>query len=246
MPKQTLSIALNRDSEEALYRQLITQIRAQIDAGNLPGGARLPASRSARAPAWRQPHQRRQRLRRAARGRLPQRSCAGRGTFVARERGAPESTQPARLAPAANQRAASIRRMMRLARRPGVIDFSGGAPPSEFFPVRYLQDAINHVIERDGADALAYEAPAGYPRCGAPCAIMCAPSASNCRVDDVLITGGAQQAIDLVLQSLMRDGETLVTADPTYLGIIDIAEAAPRPHPRHSHRRRRHPHRRAR
>ena len=47
----------------------------------------------------------------------------------------------------------------------------------------------------------------------------------QCRIDDVLITGGAQQAIDLVLQSLMSPGETLVTADPTYLGVIDIAQA---------------------
>ena len=47
----------------------------------------------------------------------------------------------------------------------------------------------------------------------------------HCRVDDVLITGGAQQAIDLVVQSLLEPGDTLVTADPTYLGIIDIAAA---------------------
>ncbi|MDE2747503.1 MAG: PLP-dependent aminotransferase family protein [Chloroflexota bacterium] len=224
MANPGLNITLQRESEAPLYRQLIEQIRGLIDGGDLPGGARLPASRGLarqlgvsrisvvnayselRAAGYLSAH-------------------AGRGTFVARERSSPDAAHARRPAPTASQRASAIRGMMRLARRPGVIDFSGGAPPGEFFPLRYLQDAINHVFERDGADALAYEVPAGYPPLRSAVRDYVRAIGIDCRVDDVLITGGAQQAIDLVLQSMMRDGETLVTADPTYLGIIDIAEA---------------------
>lgn len=224
MPIATLNITLEREGEEPLYRQLIQQIRAQIDSGDLPAGARLPASRN----LARQLNLSRISVVNAyselrAAGYLS--AQAGRGTFVARDRLDPETAQLRRPAPRTRQRASAIREMMRLARRPGVIDFSGGAPPSEFFPVRYLQDAINQVIERDGAEALAYEAPEGYGPLRAAVRDYVRAIGIHCRVEDVLITGGAQQAIDLALQSLMRAGETLVTADPTYLGIIDIAEA---------------------
>ncbi len=218
------SITLQRDSEEPLYRQLIQQIRSQIERGTLPAGTRLPASRALALQlgisrisvvnAYGE-------LRTA--GYLSAR--AGRGTFVARERHSGESAPPNRPPPATRQRAASIRQMMRLARKPGVIDFSSGSPPSEFFPVRYLQDALNQVIERDGADALSYEVPEGYLPLRTAVRDYVRAIGIQCRVDDVLITGGAQQAIDLVLQSLMSPGETLVTADPTYLGVIDIAQA---------------------
>ena len=224
MPNPSLNITLQRESEEPLYRQLIDQIRAQIDGGDLPGGARLPASRSlARQLGLSRISVVNAYSELRAAGYLS--ATAGRGTFVAREPSAPELAPPQRPALPANQRGASIRQMMRLGRRPGVIDFSGGTPPSEFFPVRYLQDAINHVIERDGAAALSYEAPEGYSPLRAAVRDYVRAIGINCRAENVLITGGAQQAIDLVLQSLMRDGETLVTADPTYLGIIDIAEA---------------------
>ncbi len=224
MPDRELNIALERESEIPLYRQLITQIRAQINGGDLPAGTRLPASRAlatelglSRISVVNAYNELR------AAGYLS--AHAGRGTFVARERDAPEARQQLPPAPATRQRASSIREMMRLARKKSLIDFSGGAPPSDFFPVRYLQDAINQVIERDGADALAYEAPEGYPPLRGAVRDYVRVIGINCRVEDVLITGGAQQAIDLVLQSLMRDGDTLLTADPTYLGIIDIAEA---------------------
>ena len=218
-------VTLDRESEEPIYRQLIRQIRTQIDAELLSAGARLPASRDLARQlgisrisvvnAYTE-------LRSA--GLLS--AHAGRGTFVARER---ESAQPAMTSQPPRQmtsrRASSVREMMRLARKPGIINFGHGAPPKEFFPVRHMQDAINHVIERDGADALTYEVPEGYLPLRVAVRDYVRAIGIECRHDDVLITGGAQQAIDLVLQSLMSDGETLVTASPTYLGIMDIAQA---------------------
>ena len=225
LPIPALNVTIQRDCEEPIYRQLIRQIRSRIDDGSLPHGARLPASRLlARhlgisrisvVNAYAE-------LRSA--GYL--RARAGRGTFVSRENASDaDAAPPLPAAPLRPQRANSVRQMMRLARKPGIIDFSGGSPPTEFFPVRYLQDAINHVIERDGAGALSYELPEGYLPLRVAVRDYVRAIGIDCRADDVLITGGAQQAIDLVLQSLMNPGETLLTADPTYLGIIDIAMA---------------------
>lgn len=219
------NLRLDRESEEPIYRQLIRQIRAHIDRGLLPAGARLPASRDLARQLG---------ISRISvvnaysdlRGSGLLSAQAGRGTFVARE---PEAWQTSRPSEAPRQsayrRGSSIREMMRLARKPGIINFGHGAPPKEFFPVQHMQDAINYVIERDGADALAYEVPEGYLPLRVAVRNYVRAIGIQCRHDDVLITGGAQQAIDLVLQSLMSDGETLVTASPTYLGIMDIAGA---------------------
>ncbi len=224
MSKLPLDITLQRESETPIYRQLIDQIQSQIAGGVLTAGTRLPASRAlarqlgiSRISVVNAYNE----LRSA--GYLN--AHAGRGSFVARVDQATELASTPSSPQASRQRAASIRQMMRLARKPGIIDFSSGSPPSEFFPVRYLQDAINQVIDRDGASALSYEVAEGYLPLRSAVRDYVRAIGIHCRLEDVLITGGAQQAIDLVLQSLMSPGETLLTADPTYLGIIDIAQA---------------------
>ena len=221
-----LTISLDRDSEEPIYRQLIRSIRMQIESGHLPAGTRLPASRDLakrinisrisvvnayaelRAEGYLSAH-------------------AGRGTFVSREGNPLPRSYAPQMPPAAAETRAnpdySMRDMMRLARRSGVINFSHGAPPTEFFPLHQLKDAMNTILERDGASALGYEVPEGY----GPLRIMVRDYVSalgiQCSAENVLITGGAQQGIDLVVQALMSEGDTMVTATPTYIGIIDIA-----------------------
>lgn len=225
MQSASLNISLNRDSEEPIYRQLIRQVQMQVESGVLGAGMRLPASRDLakqlgisrisvvnayaelRSEGYLSAH-------------------AGRGTFVSRDK-APSQMENPHQRPIYQQSntGQSIRDMMRLARKPGVINFSHGSPPKEFFPVRHMQDAINTVIDRDGAEALSYEVPEGYLPLRVAVRDYVRALGIQCRFEDVLITGGAQQAIDLVLQALMSEGETLVTADPTYLGIMDIAQA---------------------
>src|SRR5690606_10765383 len=230
MINTNLNVPLDRDSEEPIYRQLIRHVRAQIESGTLPAGTRLPASRDLaqqlnisrisvvnayaelRAEGYLNAH-------------------AGRGTFVAgeRENGArhngngngnngahniiEQSSVPDR----------SLREMMRLARKPGVINFSHGTPPLEFFPVHHLKDAINTVIERDGSKALAYEVTEGYGPLRASVRDYVSALGIRCSSDHVLITGGTQQALDLVVQAVLSEGDILVTENPTYLGMIDIA-----------------------
>lgn len=222
----SLSIALDRDAEEPIYRQLIRSIKMQIESGTLPAGARLPASRDLaqqlnvsrisvvnayaelRAEGYLSAH-------------------AGRGTFVAKDNNTnpvPEravnnvvnrndSSSPDR----------SIREMMRLARKPGVISFSSASPPAEFLPVSSVRDAINFVLDRDGAKALHYEAAEGYGPLRATVRDYVSALGIQCSSNDVLITGGTQQALDLVIQSLLGEGDILVTENPTYIGMIDIA-----------------------
>jgi DNA-binding transcriptional MocR family regulator len=225
-----LSISLDRDGEEPIYKQLIRHVKAQIDSGNLPPGTRLPASRDLahqlnisrisvvnayaelRAEGFLSAH-------------------AGRGTFIA---GPESASNGGTSTPNGNEANAhtietpttpdrSIREMMRMARKPGIISFAQGAPPSDFFPVAHLREAINAVFDRDGAKALDYEVTEGYPPLRNAVREYVSALGIRCRADQILITGGTQQALDMVVQALLAEGDVLVTENPTYLGMIDIA-----------------------
>ncbi|MAU13415.1 MAG: hypothetical protein CL607_26590 [Anaerolineaceae bacterium] len=222
-----LSVELDRNSEEPIYKQLIRQIKMQIESGNLSAGTRLPASRELakdinvsrisvvnayaelRAEGYLSAH-------------------AGRGTFVSRDGQSVGSVTNGAVAQSSTSRAMhdySIRDMMKLARRSDIINFSHGSPPPEFFPMQHLQSAINTVLERDGASAMLYERPEGYGPLRSGVRDYVSALGIMCSVDNVLITGGAQQAIDLVLQALVSENETIVTSAPTYIGILDVARA---------------------
>lgn len=224
MPSQNININIDRESEEPIYKQLIRQIQMQVESGNLPAGTRLPASRTLakridisrisvvnayaelRAEGFLSAH-------------------AGRGTFVSKDSSAAAQTVASNGVAVDNNNLPdqSLRDLMRLARRPGVINFSHGAPPPEFFPIASLRDAINSVLDRDGARALTYEVAEGYGPLRSSVRDYVSALGIQARAHDILITGGAQQAIDLVIQALVAEGETIVTANPTYIGVIDIA-----------------------
>jgi DNA-binding transcriptional MocR family regulator len=225
----TLAIALDREGEEPIYRQLIRHIRMQIESGTLPAGARLPASRD----LARQLNISRISVVNAyaelrAEGYLS--AHAGRGTFVSKDGSSnptPEKSNGTSASSATIENPQnpdrSLREMMRLARQPGIISFAYGSPPPEFFPVLPLRDALNTVLERDGAKALSYELPEGYGPLRVAVRDYVSALGIQCMTDNVLITGGAQQGIDLVVQALLSEDETVVTSNPTYLGMIDIA-----------------------
>jgi len=225
-------IPLDRESEEPIYRQLIRYVRAQIDSGMLTAGTRLPASRDlARTLSISRISVVNAYAELRAEGYLS--AHAGRGTFVAGEHA--ESDAPVQHLMQSNGNGhhhpldaplmpdRSLREMMRLARKPGVINFSHGVPPPEFFPVHHLKDALNIVLDRDGARALGYEQPEGYAPLRATVRDYVSALGIQCNPDQVLITGGTQQALDLIVQAILGEGDLLLTENPTYLGMLDIA-----------------------
>ncbi len=228
MNQVNLSVPLDRDGEEPIYRQLIRHIRLQVESGNLPAGSRLPASRDlARQLSISRISVVNAYAELRSQGYLS--AHAGRGTFVAGDSGNGGSNNSNgnghhhEETPTTPDR--SIREMMRLGRKPGVISFNNGSLSADFFPVHHLRDAINTVLERDGAKALNYEPAEGFGPLRGAVRDYVSALGIRCTADQVLITGGAQQGIDLVIQALLAEGETVVTENPTYLGIIDSARA---------------------
>ena len=214
----SFSIPINKDAPEPIYRQVIRSIQEQIAQGILRPGERLPASRDladalgisrisvVNAYAELQ-----------STGMLS--AYAGRGTFVT---GPQVTVNDPRLLPsiAANPVGQS---MHRLAQQPGIIAFSGGAPAEEFLPVHAIRQSINAVLDRDGAAAVAYEETEGYPPLRQAVSDYVTSLGIVSQPDQILITGGCQQALDLAIQALLGEGDVLLTTNPTYLGILDIA-----------------------
>lgn len=223
-----LAFTLDKDSAEPLYQQIRRQITRLIEMDMLAPGDRLLPTRDlaeqlgvARISVVAAYEELK------AGGLIT--AAAGRGTFVA-DQDAPtgSASHGAPMIGVARSQNAALRDLLRLAARPGVIDFSQGTPAESFLPVELIRQAINAVLARDGATAVAYESPEGY----LPLREAIAGSlhiqgigAGEALADHILITGGCQQALDLGVQALVNPGDVMLTANPTYAGMLDIAHA---------------------
>lgn len=220
-----MDIPIDRHSEEPIYQQLIRHFQGQIASGRLPAGTRLPPSRDLA-------HE-------LGIGRISVVSAytelqtlglisahPGRGTFVTGIENGRKSATVAASMPARRQLLPqqNIGEMQRLAQRPGVISFSGGAPPEDFLPLETFRRALDAVLERDGVKAITYEDPDGYLPLRISTRDYVTSLGINCKAENIIITGGAQQALDLVVQAMLNPGDTIVTTSPTYIGILDIAQ----------------------
>jgi 2-aminoadipate transaminase len=219
-----LPFEIEKDGQEPIYLQVKRHLARQIYNGLLPPGERLPPTRAladqlgvARISVVNAYEELK------AEGLIE--AQVGRGTFVAERFSADDAPQAAGSLPGAEPAEATLRGLHRLAERPDVINFSQGTPADAFLPVDLIRQAIEHVLERDGAEAVAYESPEGYPPLREAIARSVARLGIRTHADEVLITGGCQQALDLAVQSLLNSGDVLLTSNPTYLGMLDIARA---------------------
>jgi 2-aminoadipate transaminase len=119
----------------------------------------------------------------------------------------------------------AIRELLKLTERPEVISFAGGLPAPEAFPLAAVAAASQRVLEQNGAAALQYGPTEGY----LPLRELLVRHMSRYGIvatpDNVLVTSGAQQALDLVGKLLINAGDRLATEEPTYLGALQAFRA---------------------
>lgn len=114
-----------------------------------------------------------------------------------------------------------IREILKASLDPDVISFAGGLPNREFFPVDKLRHAANTVFEQQGAGCLQYSNSEGLVELRHFIAERYLKQ-QNIRVsaDNILITNGSQQALDLIAKITINDGDQVVIEEPGYLGAI--------------------------
>ena len=113
-----------------------------------------------------------------------------------------------------------IRNFFSLAERPEVISFAGGFPGSDYLPKKEVAQALAEIFAEEGQQALQYTPTEGIYRLRAYLASKMTREGVNCSAEDIIITDGGQQALDLLSRILINPGETVLVEEPAYIGSI--------------------------
>jgi 2-aminoadipate transaminase len=119
----------------------------------------------------------------------------------------------------------AIRELLKLTDRPEMISFAGGLPAPEVFPVSAFQEACQRVLAERGPQALQYSTTEGYP----PLRDMIARHTARYGIvvgpENILLTTGSQQALDLIGKIFINPGDRLLVERPTYVGALQAWNA---------------------
>ncbi|WP_235783437.1 PLP-dependent aminotransferase family protein [Amycolatopsis orientalis] len=120
-----------------------------------------------------------------------------------------------------------VRDLLALTARPGVISFAGGIPAPELFDVDGLRAAFDRALDGESARrALQYSPTEGNPRLRGLLADRLAGRGLPTTVDDLLITTGSQQGLQLLSTALLDPGATVLVEEPVYLSALQCFQLA--------------------
>ena len=117
-------------------------------------------------------------------------------------------------------KSSAIRELLKVSEKPGIISFAGGLPAPEVFPVERFEEACEKVLSEHSALALQYGPTEGCEALRAMIARHMARYGIHAKVDNVLITSGSQQALDLIGKLFINSGDRVLVEAPTYLGAL--------------------------
>ena len=120
-----------------------------------------------------------------------------------------------------NVETSAIRELFKLLGKPGIISFAGGFPDSAMFDVEGIRAASNAALAEEPGAALQYGATEGYnPLREQLAAFMTAKGATDVAADNLIVTTGSQQALDLLGKTLINPGDKVIVEGPTFLATI--------------------------
>jgi 2-aminoadipate transaminase len=118
-----------------------------------------------------------------------------------------------------------IRELLKLTADPDMISFAGGLPAPEIFPVEAFTEACERVLQQAGAQALQYSTTEGYPPLREMIARHTDRFGIHVSADNILMTSGSQQALDLLGKIFINPGDRILVESPTYLGALQAWNA---------------------
>ncbi|RPI22108.1 MAG: aminotransferase class I/II-fold pyridoxal phosphate-dependent enzyme, partial [Chloroflexota bacterium] len=120
------------------------------------------------------------------------------------------------------QRMASsiIRELLKFTEAPDIISFAGGLPAPDVFPLEEFRAACDRVLTTCGAQALQYGTTEGYLPLREMIARHSARYGIEVTPDNIMITSGSQQALDLLGKVFINPGDRILVESPTYLGAL--------------------------
>jgi DNA-binding transcriptional MocR family regulator len=229
MVPASLGLMIDADKADPLYRQIFDALVGRIRDGALPAGHRLPPTRvlAEELGAHRNTIVRAYEELEAA-GFVT--STVGRGTFVNETRptrtgsDAPNATVSGLSWSTLTSRAVDAEPLRRLAQLPpntapaAAIDLGRMQPPAELMPDVLLSRCLRHVLAQKGARILGYAPREGVAALREQIAKDLARRGVPAHADDILVTSGSQQALDLVVRALVDPGDRMLLQEQTYAG----------------------------
>jgi len=227
-------ITLDAQLRQPLYIQIRNQIRERIVTGALKVGERLEPSRE----LAKQLGVHRTTVGNAyadleAEGLIQ--GTVGRGTFVSPFASTLSAPKAASARPshdffwdgffAHEQGDDSLGRLMASAFRPGVISFAVTHGSAELSAVDLVRRATDAVLRREGAKILQYGSSEGYVPLKRYLQNRLRRDGIPVELDEILITNGCQQSLDLVRRSLVSAGDSVACENPTYTGLWNVFES---------------------
>ncbi|HEU4733282.1 MAG TPA: PLP-dependent aminotransferase family protein [Kofleriaceae bacterium] len=125
----------------------------------------------------------------------------------------------------ASMPASAVREILKVAERPDILSFAGGLPAPELFPVDAIAAAHADVLAHNGPAALQYSTTEGFGPLREWIAAHLQKRGIPARTDELLITSGSQQGIDLVARVFLDPGDVVFVESPTYLAAIQAFAA---------------------
>ncbi len=112
----------------------------------------------------------------------------------------------------------AIREILKLLQKPEMISFAGGLPSPETFPVEDLREIVAEVLEKHGPESLQYGTTEGDPSLRKALVDKHNREGLNIGIENLIITTGSQQALDLIGKILIDPGDYVICSLPSYLG----------------------------
>jgi 2-aminoadipate transaminase len=231
-----LPLHLQPQSHVPLYVQLRDQLRALVHAGDLRPGDRIPASRELAnmlgvhrttvANAYAELE---------SEGLIQ--GHVGRGTFIKGNGNGLKISPPAPPVLSgsdglrwdllfADERGEEILSRLTASAPADALSFVMARPAEEFFPVDELQTCVNAALRREARDVLNLGPSDGYPRLKEALLDLLRREGITAKDENLLITDGCQQALDLISKAFIRPGDSVILENPAYPGAVAIFNGA--------------------
>ena len=119
-----------------------------------------------------------------------------------------------------NVETSAIRELFKLLGKPGIISFAGGFPDPAMFDVEGIRAASNAALTQDPGAALQYGATEGFLPLKEQLSAFMAIKGASVTADDLIVTTGSQQALDLLGKTMISPGDKVIVEGPTFLATI--------------------------
>jgi len=123
-------------------------------------------------------------------------------------------------------KASEIRELLKLTEDPEIISFGGGMPSPKSFPVKFVKKITKKILDEHGLQALQYGPTEGItPLRETLIKRMEKTRNIKCNLNQIIITSGSQQVLDLTSKILINPGDYIVVECPTYIGALTAFNA---------------------